>query len=124
MSDDVRGRRSVTPEIEGNVVMSRMRNRSRVMGRPVVLVNVRRMSKVPNVEFWAGTEVKSRTTFGGSWRPTHVSSFDAVSAKPSREMGENVFSGPGAPSLWPAPALVPFVSTKMKSTPLLLVSCS
>ena len=38
-------------------------------------------------------------------------------------MGELRFSGPGAPSRWPAPALVPLVSTKMKSLALLLVSC-
>ncbi len=52
----------------------------------------------------------------------HESSADAVSAKSSEAIGEVVFSGPGAPSRWPAPALVPLVSTKMKSTALLLVS--
>ena len=39
-------------------------------------------------------------------------------------MGELRFSGPGAPSRWPAPALVPLVSTNIKSAALLSVSCS
>ena len=55
MSLDVIGRRSATPEIEGNVVMSMMRNRNRVMFPPVLLVNFCRMSSVPNVEFCAGS---------------------------------------------------------------------
>ena len=104
--------------------MSTIRNRNRLMGTPVVLVNVRRTSYVPKVEFWEGTEVKSRTTFGGSWRRSHVSSLDAVRAKPSREVGEVRFSGPGAPSRCPAPALVPLVSTKTKSAALSLLSCT
>ena len=39
-------------------------------------------------------------------------------------MGELRFSGPGAPSRWPAPALMPLASTNMKSLALLLVSCT
>ncbi len=39
-----------------------------------------------------------------------------------RWMGDERFSGPGAPRRWPAPALVPLVSTKMKSAALLFVS--
>ena len=60
-SEDVRGRRSATPEIEGNVVMSMTRKRSRVMGTPVLFVKVRRMSIEPNVALLNGSEVKSRT---------------------------------------------------------------
>ena len=52
----------------------------------------------------------------------HESSLDTASAGPSIEMGELRFSGPGAPSRWPAPALVPLVSTNMKSLALSSVS--
>ena len=60
-SHDVRGRRSATPEVDGNVVMSTTRKRSRVMAPPVLFVKVRRMSIVPNVELLKGSEVRVRT---------------------------------------------------------------
>src|SRR5262245_35466348 len=121
-SVDVRGRRSATPEIDGNVETSTMRNRRRVMGAPELLVNVLRTSSVPNVELLGGSDVKSRTTFGTAHRFRHGSRFNASSPTPSREVGELRFSGPGAPRRWPAPAEVPLVSTKRKSAALLLVS--
>src|SRR5829696_934004 len=97
------------------------RNRSRVTGDPVLFVTVFRMSSVPKVELFAGSEVKSRMRFGGLELPT------AGSRLPPaiwllRWTGLDRFSGPGAPSRWPAPALVPLVSTKMKSGALLPVS--
>src|SRR5688572_27361718 len=63
---EVRGRRSAMPEGAGKVVKSVMRQRRRVTFPPVLLVTVRRMSRVPKVELFAGSEVKSRTRFGGA----------------------------------------------------------
>src|SRR5687768_18283234 len=81
----------------------------------------RSMSSVPNVELFAGSDVKSRTRFGGDAAATHGSSrFTANEA--FRWIGELRFSGPGAPRRCPAPADVPLVSTKTKSAALLLVS--
>ena len=57
---EVLGRRSAMPLGAGKVLRSTMRNRSRVIFPPVLLVNVRRMSSVPKVELLAGSEVKSR----------------------------------------------------------------
>src|SRR5690349_9588943 len=118
---DVLGRKSAIPLGAGNVVRSTTRKRKRVTFPPVLLTIVLRISSVPKVEFWGGLEVKSRTRFGGDAGATHVSSkFTANEA--SRSMGELRFSGPGAPSRWPAPADVPFVSTNTKSAALLFVS--
>ena len=64
MLPEVMGRRSATPEMDGNVVMSTMRNRNRVNRHAGVLVNVCRMSSVPNVEFCAGTHGDTME-FGG-----------------------------------------------------------
>ena len=62
---DVRGRKSAIPEGAGNVVMSITRKRSLVTFPPVLLTIVRRISSVPKVELLGGSEVKSRTLFGG-----------------------------------------------------------
>src|SRR5688572_26230674 len=118
---EVRGRKSAMPLGAGKVVRSITRNRRRVTLPPVLFTTVRRMSNVPKVELLGGSDVKSRTRFGGEAAPTHMSSkFTANDAL--RCIGELKFSGPGAPSRWPAPAEVPLVSTNMKSAALLLVS--
>src|SRR5687768_9478552 len=79
------------------------------------------MSSVPKVELFAGSEVKLRMRFGGDDPATHGSS-SATPNEALRWMGDDKFSGPGAPRRWPAPALAPLVSTKMKSAALLFVS--
>src|SRR6476660_1229887 len=94
---DVRGRKSAMPLGAGNVVRSTTRNRRRVTLPPVLFTTVRRMSNVPKVELLGGSEVKSRTRFGGDAAATQVSSnFTANDA--FRSIGELRFSGPGAPS--------------------------
>jgi len=75
LSIDMRGRRSAMPEGAGKVVRSMMRQRSRVTFWPVLFVTVRRMSSVPKVELFAGSEVKSLTRFGGLVLPTVESRF-------------------------------------------------
>src|SRR5262245_32180488 len=118
---EVLGRMSAIPEGAGNVVRSMTRKRRRVTLPPVLFVNVRRMSSVPNVELLGGSLVKSRTRFGGAAEETQVSSrFPAIDAL--RWIGDERFSGPGAPSRCPAPADVPLLSTTMKSAALLFVS--
>src|SRR6476659_2976423 len=62
---EVRGRKSAIPLGAGNVVTSTTRQRRRVTFPPVLLVTVRRISSVPKVELLGGSEVKSRTRFGG-----------------------------------------------------------
>src|SRR6266566_9445140 len=93
---DVRGRRSAMPEGAGKVVMSMTWNRSRVTFAPVLLVTLLRIVSVPNVELLGGSEVKSRTRFGAVALLTVASS-----RKPGmvllRWIGEERFSGPGAP---------------------------
>ncbi len=66
---EVIGRRSATPEMDGNVVMSTTRNRSRVISAPVSLVNVCRMSTVPNAEFCAGTHGDTMSFGGPQYAP-------------------------------------------------------
>src|SRR5918992_5095504 len=61
---EVRGRRSAVPPGAGNVSTSATRKRSRVTGAPVLLVQVLLTESVPKVELFAGSEVKSRATFG------------------------------------------------------------
>src|SRR4030095_5059314 len=118
---EVRGLKSAIPEGAGNVVKSTTRIRRRVTFPPVLLVIVLRISRVPKVELFGGSEVKSRTRLGGAAFPTQVSSrFTANEA--FRSIGAERFSGPGAPSRCPAPADVPLVSTKMKSAALLSLS--
>src|SRR5687768_10073851 len=70
---EVRGRRSAMLLGAGNVVRSITRQRMRVTLPPVLFVTLRRMSNVPNVELLAGSDVKSRTRFGGDAPPTHGS---------------------------------------------------
>src|SRR5215471_12328916 len=115
---DVCGRRSAMPEGAGNVVRSMIRKRSRVTFPPVPLVNVRRMSRMPNV---LGPMDTSRTRLGAALDETHVSRSAAVIVL-LRRSGDERFWGPGAPRRCPAPAEVPLVSTKTKSAALLSVS--
>src|SRR5262249_45355448 len=118
---DVRGRKSAIPLGAGNVVRSMTRKRSRVTLPPVLLTTVRRISSVPKVELLGGSDVKSRTRFGGELEAAQVS--NRLTANDAlRSIGEERFSGPGEPRRWPAPADVPFVSTNTKSAALLSVS--
>src|SRR5688500_13813425 len=71
---EVLGRKSAMPLGAGNVVRSTTRKRKRVTFPPVLLTTVLRISNVPNVELLAGSEVKSRTRFGGDAAPTQISS--------------------------------------------------
>src|SRR5262249_58791809 len=122
MFPDERARRSATPAIDGNVLMSTIRNRSRVKLRPVLFVHVRRMSYVPNVELLPGSDVTSRSLLGAASIGAHVSSRLHASPVAVFATGDDRFSGPGAPSRCPAAVKVPLVSTKMKSVALLLES--
>src|SRR5438270_628725 len=84
-------------------VSATTRKRKRVRLSAVLFVHVRRMSKVPTVELLAGSEVKSRTLFGGASVAAQVSSRKgAIEWEVPRLIGEDRFSGPGAPSRWPA----------------------
>ena len=60
--------------------MSIMRNRKRVIAAPVLFVNVRRISIVPKVELFAGSDVKSRTRLGGEAAAAHGSISEAGTA--------------------------------------------
>src|SRR5215510_14926163 len=71
---EVRGRKSAMPLGAGNVVRSITRKRKRVTFPPVLFTTVLRISNVPKVELLGGSEVKSRTRFGGEAGATHVSS--------------------------------------------------
>src|ERR1041385_3966672 len=71
---DVRGRKSAMPLGAGNVVRSITRKRKRVTFPPVLFTTVRRMSNVPKVELLGGSDVKSRTRFGGDAAAAHTSS--------------------------------------------------
>src|SRR5262245_25172368 len=104
---EVTGRRSAKPEGAGKVVSSMMRQASRVTSPPVLFVNVRRMSKVPNVVGPPLPE-KSRTRLGGALELTQLSS-SCTSIDALRWIGDERFCGPGAPRRCPAPADVPFV---------------
>src|SRR5215212_906474 len=70
---EVRARKSAMPLGAGKVVISIMRKRSRVTFAPVLFVIVRRISNVPKKELFAGSEVKSRTRFGGDAAATQIS---------------------------------------------------
>src|SRR6185503_3396367 len=94
---EARGRKSAIPLGAGNVVRSTIRKRKRVTFPPVLFTIVLRTSKVPNVELFGGSEVKSRTRLGGEVAATQMSSkFTEKDAL--RSIGELRFSGPGAPS--------------------------
>src|ERR1043166_549794 len=120
---EVLGRKSAMPLGAGNVVRSITRNRKRVTFPPVLLVTVLRMSNVPKVELFGGSDVKSRTRFGGEAAATQTSR-RSTAKEALRSMGELRFSGPGVPRRGPAPADVPLVSTNTKSAALLCVSFS
>src|SRR6185295_14457844 len=62
---EVLRRMSAMPLGAGNVVRSTTRKRKRVTFPPVLLTIVLRISRVPNVELFGGSEVKSRTRLGG-----------------------------------------------------------
>ena len=65
------------------MVISMMRQRSRVMFSAVAFKTVRRNSRVPNVELFSGSLVRSRTRLGELEEPTHGS---------SRETGNDALS--------------------------------
>src|SRR4029434_3198241 len=69
---DVRGLKSAMPLGAGKVLKSMIRKRRRVTFPPVLLVKVRRTSRVPKVELFTGSLVKSRTKLGGLKMPTQV----------------------------------------------------
>src|ERR1044072_9532439 len=69
---EVRGRKSAMPLGAGKVVRSTMRNRTRVTFAPVLLTTVLRKSKVPKVELFGGSDVKSLTRFGGDAAATQI----------------------------------------------------
>ena len=94
-SVDVLGLRSAIPDGAGKVVMSMTRNLKRVTAAPVVFTTRRRISKVPNVELFAGSEVKSLTRLGGDVAPM-VESSNSVPNDDVRSIGDARFSGPGA----------------------------
>src|SRR6476659_7822588 len=70
---EVRGRKSAMPLGAGKVVTSITRQRRRVTFPPVLLTAVLRISRVPKVELFGGSEVKSRTRFGGEAAATQTS---------------------------------------------------
>lgn len=118
---ELRARRSAIPDGAGDVVRSMIRNRNSSKGSPVELESRRRSSSVPNVELFAGFEVKSRTRFGGLVADTFRSNKESL-ASPGNDPGPLKFCGPGEPRRCPAPADIRFVATKKKSVALLLVS--
>ena len=95
-SVDVLVRKSAIPDGAGKVVISMTRNLRRVTEAPVLFTTRRRISKVPNVELFGGSEVKFLTRLGGDAAEMVESSNnrpnDAV-----RLIGDARFSGPGAP---------------------------
>src|SRR6185503_893194 len=93
---EVRGRKSAMPLGAGNVVKSTTRKRKRVTFPPVLFTIVLRISNVPKVELLGGSEVKSRTRFGGDAAATQISRL-SIANEAFRSMGELRFSGPGAP---------------------------
>src|SRR5215813_5437643 len=117
-SDDVIRRKAAHVAAAGNVVMSITRKRRRVILPPVLLVNVRLISRVPKVPL--GTPAKLRTRFGADDDPTAPSSNAA--SNELRVNGALEFSGPGAPRRCPAPTLNPLLSTKTKSVALSFAS--
>src|ERR1044072_5044646 len=101
-SPEVRARRSATPAGAGKVVRLMRRKRSADTFCPVWLTTRRRMVGVPKVELFDASMAKSRTRFGGE-AAAFVASRRRDEIVELRWMGEERFSGPGAPSRWPAP---------------------
>src|SRR5688500_12129084 len=97
--------------VVGIVEMSMTWKRSRVTLPPLLFVSVRRMSNVPNVELFAGSLVWSRTRLGGVAAPTQGSS-KAWPKDALRWIGEDRFSGEGAPNAGGAPPDAAFVLLK------------
>lgn len=93
---DVRERKSAKPDGAGNVLTSMILKRSLVIGLPVLLTTRRRISSVPNVELFAGSDVKSRTRFGGKEAACDESTIKTAVVA-FRSIGDDRFSGPGAP---------------------------
>ncbi len=118
---EVLGLRSAIPEGAGKVARSMIRKRRFVKAEPVLLVNLRRTKSFPKVALFGGSLRLSRATFGEALSACAGSTSDCVMFEPASRTLER-FSGPGAPRRWPAPALVPLVSTKMKSVLLLSLS--
>src|SRR5215218_9752415 len=71
MSEELSTRSSAVPDGAGKVEMSMTRKRRRVTLAPVLFVILRRIESLPKVELFAGSEVKSRTRFGGALDGTH-----------------------------------------------------
>ena len=93
-ADEVRGLKSAIPEGAGKVVRSTIRKRKRVTFPPVLFTIVLRISNVPKVELFGGSDVKSRTRLGGDAAATQMSNkFTAKLAL--RSIGDERFSGPG-----------------------------
>src|ERR1043165_7681436 len=97
MSPEVIARRSAKPGGTGKVEISITRKRSRVTGAPVLLTIRRRMSNVPRVEVAALPGVKSRTRVGAAPLVAGASSKNPGSVE-LRWIGDDKFSGPGAPN--------------------------
>src|ERR1043165_5722161 len=108
-----------------------MRKRKRVTIAPVLLVNLRRIESVPKVELLPGSVFVSRwraqalgcKPFGTPFTSTDPLPEQPGSIRPGlivelRWTGLDRFSGPGAPSRWPAAVDVAFVSTNRKSLAL------
>src|SRR5262249_17012584 len=94
--DEVRGRRSAMPLGAGEGAMLTIRKRRRGRLPPEVFGYVKRRSTVPNVEFWAGLDVLSRTRLGAAPGMEHESRVVTTSEEPLL-IGDDRFSGPGAP---------------------------
>src|SRR3954462_8566928 len=94
-----------------------MRKAREGTGEPVLFVIVRRIESVPIGECWLGSDVKSRTRFGGC---------DAATAGPSSAPGTDALAlmglvrpcGPGAPSFAPSGVAAPAGLTTAKSAAL------
>ena len=71
---EVRCLKSAIPDGAGKVVMSIIRKRNRVTAAPVLFTNLLRIERVPKVELFGPSPVKSRTRFGGLLLVTVASS--------------------------------------------------
>ena len=120
---EVRGRRSAMPLKAGKVVSSTTRKRSRVIGAPVVLVNVLRMSMVPKSGVIC--RIRGQVThiiWRIGIRRTEIDRSDVGQDSIGHSRTAKILWSRGAKSL-SSTALFPLVSTKMKSAALSFVSC-
>src|SRR5438552_17148089 len=121
VSYELNSLRSAAPAVDGKVVKSMTRKRSRVTGRPELFVKVRRKLNVPCAPLVTG--VGSRTSLGAEVAADAGSSSEAAMRVPPAVSpgsdpltGLDKFSGPGAPSFEALPLNVPpVVDTKIKS---------